>query len=336
MTSTANRSILNENIKVLREVKFMLKIGIYLNLFVILGLSIAALVLTFRKKSDLKKIAILTMAFATLNFYSLVLLLMDLVETDWDVLFLAPVGLLTWIINIVTTILSFVKLIKADRCKKLIFLMLATPVLANVLLFAIPFGINHLVTVVFLIAAGILMCKMIKKSEEKDKLSVLKIVLPIILPVLIVGIPFAYESYIISNCEYVIKYNYQSGWVNSEDTYLAIINKKPVEVTLHSDAFGREGEKIKVECIYVEDFKSVNDDKISTIVEDAKNRYPKADQLEVIYFGDGNAIVSVMEKVDESRLHTIEAEYFYYNNEFIKDISDFNFVGDLEEVIYYK
>ena len=84
----------------------MLKTAMYLNVFLILGLSIAALVLTFRKKSDLKKIALLTMVFTTLNFYSFCLLGMEIVDTEWDIIVLGPVSLVTLIINIVTTIFN--------------------------------------------------------------------------------------------------------------------------------------------------------------------------------------------------------------------------------------
>ena len=44
----------------------------------------------------------------------------------------------------------------------------------------------------------------------------------------------------------------------------------------------------------------------------------------------GNAIVTLKQ---ENR--TI-AEYFYYDNEFVKDISDLDLDGDLDKVIYYK
>ena len=308
----------------------MLKIGIYLNVFVILGLSIAALVLTFRKKSDLKKIALLAMAFTTLNFFNFVLLSMEIVETNWDLLILFPVCLLTGVMNMVTTIVSFVKMIKAGRCTKVIFDFLATPVLAVLLLFFIPFGYNVLIVAVLVIVAEILLCKTIKKSEEKDKLGILKIALPIILPVLIVGIPFAYEAYIIKNCEYILTYNYQNGWTTSEDTYIAVINKKPVEVTLHKNLFNREEVEIDFDYCILEDLSAAENDRTEEIIADIKERCPGVDSVIVEYFADGNAIVTI-EK--EGRC---VAEYFYYDNEFIKDISDFNFVGDLEEVIYYK
>lgn len=230
----------------------------------------------------------------------------------------------------VTTIVSFVKMIKAGRCTKVIFDFLATPVLAVLLLFFIPFGYNVLIVAVLVIVAEILLCKTIKKSEEKDKLGILKIALPIILPVLIVGIPFAYEAYIIKNCEYILTYNYQNGWTTSEDTYIAVINKKPVEVTLHKNLFNREEVEIDFDYCILEDLSAAENDRTEEIIADIKERCPGVDSVIVEYFADGNAIVTI-EK--EGRC---VAEYFYYDNEFIKDISDFNFVGDLEEVIYYK
>ena len=238
----------------------MLKTAMYLNVFLILGLSIAALVLTVRKKSDLKKIALLTMVFTTLNFYSFCLLGMEIVDTEWDIIVLGPVSLVTLIINIVTTVLSFVKMIKAGRCNKSIFAFFVTPVLAAALLVVVPFGFNHLAVAVLVIAAEILLCKVIKKSEEKDKLAVLKFVAPILAPILIFVIPFSYELYVLNKCEYVIRYNYQSGWIQSDDYFVAVTNNKPVEVTLQKIPFEREF--VEVDSRYCSSIDEFNTDDI--------------------------------------------------------------------------
>ena len=299
----------------------MLKIAMYLNVFLILGLSIAALVLTFRKKSDLKKIALLTMAFTTLNFYSFCLLGMEIVDTEWDIIVLGPVSLATLIINIVTTVLSFVKMIKVDRCKKSIFAFFAIPVLAAGLLIVVPFGFNHLAVAVLVIVAEILLCKVIKKSEEKDKLAVLKFVAPI----LIFVIPFSYELYVLNNCEYVIRYNYQSGWIQSDDYFVAVTNNKPVEVTLQKIPFEREF--VEVDYRYCSSITEFNTD---DIIEKAKNSYSEVDNATIDSVMDGYVIVT-LEKDGQ-----LVSKGFYYAQEVDDAVENLHIIGDFEEIKYYK
>lgn len=50
-----------------------------------------------------------------------------------------------------------------------------------------------------------------------------------------------YELYVINNCNYLLKYNYQTGIIQSDDTYIAIINNKPVTITLQKNLFNRKG-----------------------------------------------------------------------------------------------
>lgn len=303
----------------------MLKTAMYLNVFLILGLSIAALVLTFRKKSDLKKIALLTMVFTTLNFYSFCLLGMEIVDTGWDIIVLGPVSLVTLIINIVTTVLSFVKMIKAGRCKKAIFAFFATPLLAAGLLIVVPFGFNHLAVAVLVIVAEILLCKVIKKSEEKDKLAVLKFVAPILAPILIFVIPFSYELYVLNNCDYVIRYNYQSGWIQSDDYFVAVTNNKPVEVTLQKIPFEREF--VEVNSRYCSSISEYNTD---AIIEKAKNSYFEVDNATIDSVMDGYVIVT-LEKDGQ-----LVSKGFYYDQEVDDAVENLHIIGDLEEIKYYK
>ena len=54
-----------------------------------------------------------------------------------------------------------------------------------------------------------------------------------------------YELVMINKCDYLLKYNYQNGWVQSDDTYVAIVHNKPVSITLQKNLFNREGRTVQ-------------------------------------------------------------------------------------------
>ena len=81
------------------------------------------------------------------------------------------------------------------------------------------------------------------KYDTSD-LSILNSTFPesfFIIPVIVFIIPYVYELYVINNCNYLLKYNYQNGIIQSDDTYIAIINNKPVTITLQKNLFNRKG-----------------------------------------------------------------------------------------------
>lgn len=95
----------------------------------------------------------------------------------------------------------------------------------------------------------------IKKSNNTDYniLSIKKYIILSIIPVIVFIIPYVYELYVINNCNYLLKYNYQTGIIQSDDTYIAIINNKLVTITLQKNLFNRKGfsaKKLNYNIIY--------------------------------------------------------------------------------------
>lgn len=88
-----------------------------------------------------------------------------------------------------------------------------------------------------------------------------------------------YELYVINNCNYLLKYNYQTGIIQSDDTlYIAIINNKPVTITLQKNLFNRKGfsaKKLNYNIIYTNGVEiSTRDSSYNKIIvenEDIKN-----------------------------------------------------------------
>lgn len=171
-----------------------------------------------------------------------------------------------------------------------------------------------------------------------------KTILILIIPLIILAVPFLCEVYILNNCEYIIKYNYQSGF-NSKDTYVAIINNNTVTVTLQANVLDRKG--ILVDELYYEisysdgvevskrdseNNKIIDDNEsIKKIALDAIKRCPSAKGAGLDYFSEGQyAIIVLTEKETHGK---VVGEFFYHNNKYVKGI---NVYGDIEEIIYYK
>lgn len=187
----------------------------------------------------------------------------------------------------------------------------------------------------------------IKKSNNTDYniLSIKKYIILSIIPVIVFIIPYVYELYVINNCNYLLKYNYQTGIIQSDDTYIAIINNKPVTITLQKNLFNRKGfsaKKLNYNIIYTNGVEIstrdssynkiiVENEDIKKIALDVKERCPSARGAFIDYFSEGNyAIIGLtLEETYGSQL----GEYFYYDNTYIQSI---NTHGSLESINYYK
>mgnify|MGYP004506275907 CR=1 FL=1 len=189
--------------------------------------------------------------------------------------------------------------------------------------------------------------KKIKKLNNTDcnSSSAKKYIIASIIPVIIFIIPYIYELYIINNCNYLLKYNYQYGIIQSDDTYIAIINNKPVSITLEKNLFNRKGlstNELNYDIIYTNDIEIstrdseynkiiIENEDIKKIALDAKERCPSAKGAYIDYFSEGKfAIIALME---EESYGTVLGKYFYYDNTYIKSI---NTHGSLEDITYYK
>lgn len=187
----------------------------------------------------------------------------------------------------------------------------------------------------------------IKKSNNTDYniLSVKKYIILSIIPVIVFIIPYVYELYVINNCNYLLKYNYQSGIIQSDDAYIAIINNKPVTITLQKNLFNRKGfsaKELNYDITYTNGVEIstrdssynkmiIENEDIRKIALDAKERCPSARGASIDYFSEGNYAIIAL--TSEETCGSQLGEYFYYDNKYIQDINTY---GSLESIIHYK
>ena len=195
---------------------------------------------------------------------------------------------------------------------------------------------------------GKIIRKKLKNEENNDfkpmKISIMMLI--IILPFIIVGATFAREVYVLYNCDYMIVYNYQEAWVNSTDTNIAVIDNKPVTLSLELYKFDRDGDRLKPKNFDVtyndygveiskgvlESDKEIIDNKdIEKIALDALEMCKTAKSANVIYIEEGKC--AIIELMDDVGRGTVLGKYFYYDNTYIKSI---NPEGDFERIICYK
>lgn len=270
----------------------MLKSAIYRDILILLMMSIFFMSKIFKKNSDLKKIRKLIIIYMIFNFISFYLCYSEIVDIGWNIIFLLPIFIITFIIHIISI-----------------------------------WYIN----------------KKIKKSNNTNcnSLSVIEYIIVSIIPVIVFIIPYIYELYVINNCDYLLKYNYQNGFIQSDNTYIAIINNKPVSITLQKNLFNRKGlstNELNYNVIYTNGIEIstgyskydkiiIENEDIKKIALDAKERCPSARGAYIDYFSEGK--IAIIELMSEETHGT----YFYYDNTYITSINTY---GSLESITYYK
>lgn len=211
-------------------------------------------------------------------------------------------------------------------------------------IFLLPISIISFI--IHIVSIGCINRKMKKlNNTDYDNLSVKKYIIAGIIPVIVFIIPYLYELYVINSCNYLLRYNHQNGIIQSDDAYIAIINNKPVSITLQKNLFNRKGlstNELSYNIIYTNGIEiSTKDSKynkiiienedIKKIALDAKERCPSVRGAYIDYFSEGkNAIIVLM---SEETHGTKLGEYFYYDSTYIKSI---NTHGSLESITYYK
>ena len=172
-----------------------------------------------------------------------------------------------------------------------------------------------------------------------------KCIIVYVLPFLVFIIPYIYELYIINNCDYLLYYNSQSGIIVSEDSYIAVINHRPLSVTLQKNLFNREGKFIELSTYdirynddiqityrdYKHDKVEIKDEKIRKVALDVKERCKSAQSMELSYFS--NRKYAIATALSDTYGGTVLDEFLYYNNRYIQRIKAY---GGLESVTYYK
>lgn len=192
---------------------------------------------------------------------------------------------------------------------------------------------------------NVISIKVIKKQKtEKNNRSLLYLFITII-PAILFVFAYSFELYVVNKCDYILKYNYQNGIIISEDTYIAIINNKPLSVTLQKNIFDRNGKQYEVEeykAIYNDEVEIsiinsnykeeiVDNRKIKEVALAAKEKNKDAKSAFIYSLSGGE--YTIIDLLSEKGSGTILGEYFYYNGKYIKSIET---KGNLESVIYYE
>ena len=185
----------------------------------------------------------------------------------------------------------------------------------------------------------------LESNTSYEKISTKKYIIISILPVLIFTIPYIYELYALNNCSYLLEYNYQNGFIQSDDTYIAIVNNRPVNITLRKNLFNRQGVSTRMktyDVVYTNGTLITTldsnrnevveeDENIKMVVMDAKERSKLAKGAFIKYFEEENyAIITLTSKENSG---SILGEYFYSNNKYVKNIYTH---GSLKSITYYK
>ena len=194
--------------------------------------------------------------------------------------------------------------------------------------------------------------KLIKNTKQNDYNRSIKYTILMIIPLLLFVSSYLFELYVINKCDYILKYNYQNGFVTSDDTYIAILNNKPVTVTLQKNIFNRkeityrhsDSEDVfeEYEIIYKDpieiskrdsnyDKVIIKNEKIEKIAQNAKERTKDAKGASVLYLPKGE--YAIIELTSEDTYGSVLGEYFYSNGEYIKDIITH---GSLKSVTYFE
>jgi len=207
-----------------------------------------------------------------------------------------------------------------------------------------------LVDGVALLAAALLVTSLIitnlKRSREKNGFSKIVVGMLIAIPFLILLVPIGYETYLLNKCSYLLTYNYQNGIIQSDDTYIAIVDGKPVTVTLQKNILGRQSTAFtsdyggSVYCnlvfegenITFEDPEETPQDAVTilAVARDARIRQSAALSASADYFPEGNYTIITL--CDQENGGTVLAEYFYSGSEFVDEVFT---EGNLSSVAYY-
>lgn len=143
----------------------------------------------------------------------------------------------------------------------------------------------------------------------------------------------------------MLEYNYQNGFIQSDNTYIAIIHNRPVNITLQKNLFNRQGLSTRIknyDVVYTNgtlittlDLNRnevvVEDENIKMVVVDAKERSKSAKGAFINYFEEKNYAIIMLTSKENSG--SILGKYFYSNNKYVKSIHTH---GSLEHITYYK
>ena len=180
------------------------------------------------------------------------------------------------------------------------------------------------------------------KDEECKKDSLRKFIIISLIPIAIFLIPYSYELYIMNHCTYLLEYYYEGDY-----TYYAIINDRPVAITLQENIFYRpsvETEEVNYDIEYGDgieittldenhDWVIVENEYIKKIATDAKEKYPEATDASIDYFVEGGYAIVRFSEWKTKNLGTVIGEYFYSGE---TGVTSSRTHGSLRRVTYYE
>lgn len=234
---------------------------------------------------------------------------------------------INWAIEaIILMLLSFINLLLFDKCMEIDW---------NFLFIVPVFAVTE---VLYLIS----FFRCIFTRKEKHALTTLPAVVLAVVPAMLFIGSYTYEMIKLNTCDYLVKYNYQSGMVISEDTFFAVKQQKAAKVTLVNNLFNRKSIKeytgiaTNIQCSI--DFSDKDDMKI-IMYDDRSRAYepvfrelgteifkanPNENRIEIHY---------IPEKKDAIVRFFNAGDYLYHETERVCELKTH---GDLDEIIVYK
>lgn len=119
----------------------MLKSAIYRDILILLMMSIFFMSKIFKKNSDLKKIRKLIIIYMIFNFISFYLCYSEIVDIGWNIIFLLPIFIITFIIHIISICYINKKIKKSNNtnCNSLSVIEYIIVSIIPVIIFIIPY-----------------------------------------------------------------------------------------------------------------------------------------------------------------------------------------------------
>ena len=134
----------------------------------------------------------------------------------------------------------------------------------------------------------------------------------------------------------MLEYNYQNGFIQSDNTYIAIIHNRPVNITLQKNLFNRQGLSTRIknyDVVYTNGtlITTLDLNRNEVVVEDENIKMVAVDAKERIKSAKKNYAIIMLTSKENSG--SILGKYFYSNNKYVKSIHTH---GSLEHITYYK
>lgn len=284
----------------------MFKSAMYLDVFMVMTMSIICLIITCitKKEKNLKDMRFMAIIFKIINVALLFLsCYSNLIEVDWDFLFLIPEALLTVLLTLIILIVTDKKLDKYFKETKNIF---------NISLNAIvPIAIPIIIFIIPLIYELIIInnCEIMLNYNYQN------------------GIIISENTHIAITDNRAVNTTLNQNMSFRTKEEMSYREADTYEVTYENNIMIK-----KRDSHY--DYKEVQDERIRKIAEDVKTRYPLATELNITSFKDGKYNIVYIEKQVEGKDYTTHLETVFYKN--AKYVQKIETHGNLDSVIYYK